>query len=484
MTSIVSGLPTTLRLLTFIAITCCSISLLAADIEIVTIEAEGRGDSRQQAVNDALREAVAKVNGVSVKSNSRSVSGTKNVSVNTQSQSVSVAAARVDTQGVARARVNRYKEGEAHGAADVTDVGVATSTRSQAVAVGASSSQVDQKTSYNANLQDISVKSSGQIKSYDVVDVKQVDGVFIAHVSASIAKFKQSVESKRIRLAVVPFRVKVPTNQAKDFERQFSQSIVDQLSQSRKFAVLDRDFIAEQGVELAQLQAGEVPIDEMAKLGNRLTADFLVVGTIDQVVSRQRVQVMKSTGREIQMVDQGARLSFRLIEAATGQIKFADSLDNVATSQGARKSISIMGADAGRAVAQNILMDFYPIRVEAVQNDSIVLGQGGDTVERGQRFTLIQYGKEIFDSYTQESLGRLENKVGTVEVIDVQSKQSYARIVNSSVDLSEVFEAGGFVVRPLPTKSKVASKAVQTKKVKAAATERIKKLEAESEDDW
>ena len=456
----------------------------SADVEIVTIEAEGMGNTREEAINDALREAVARVNGVSVASNTRAVTGGSTLSVDTNTQAAAVAVGRVDTQSAGQAKSRQYKEGENPGSANVSDVTIATTTRGQAAVVSASTSRTQQTTSYNASQIEISVKSGGQIKNYKVLDVQQSEAGFIARASASIAKLKLSPESLRTRLAIVPFRIKKPTDRSREFERQFSQTLISQLSQSGKFAVLDRDYLEEQGVELNRLQAGEVPIDEMAKLGNKLTTDFIVVGSIDEVVARKRVIVMKSTGQEIPMVDQGARLSFRLIEAATAQVKFSDSFDNVKSTQGSVTATSIIGRELGRVVAQNILINLFPVRVEGVRGDNVVLGQGGDTITLGQKFNLVQYGKELFDSYTKESLGRVEKNVGIVEVVEIQSKQTYARIVESSIDFADAFKVESFIVRPIPNVSKTATKKVQSKKVKDDAAKRIKALEQSSDDDW
>ncbi|MEH6466712.1 MAG: hypothetical protein V7722_03700, partial [Porticoccus sp.] len=342
----------------------------------------------------------------------------------------------------------------------------------------------NQKTTYDASQKDISTKTGGQVKTYEILHTDQTPDGFVVKVLASIAKLKLSAETNRTRLAVVPFRVKITGLNAQEFERQFTQTLVNLLTQSRKFAVLDRDYINEQGVELDRLQAGEVPIDEMAKLGSKLATDFLLVGSINDVVSRKRTVVMKSTGKEIPMVDQGTQLSYRLIEAATGQVKFSDSYDNVKTSQGSSISIVSMAKKVGDAVAQNILLNFFPIIVEAVEGDTLVLGQGGNTLRQGQMFTLVQYGNEVFDSYTKESLGRTENNVGTVEVVEVHSKQSRARIVKSSIDMSSAFKPREFIVRLLPTKSTSINKTEQINKVKSDASKRIKKLKSVSDDDW
>ena len=451
------------------------VSTSLADVEVVVVESEGRGSSRDAAINAALSAAVAKVNGVSLTSNSRSISGQSSSQIENNSQSVSAISSRVDTQAAAQVRSRQYKDGQIPPVSDVTDVSVATTSRAQGIAVRASASKINNKTSYDASQKEIDVKTAGQIKSYEVLSFQEVPQGFIVRISASISKFVISIEAERTRIVVAPFRMKTRGNTINEFERQFSQTLINQLTQSRKFAVLDRDYINEQGVELNLLQAGEVPIDEMTKLGNKLGTEF---------VSRRRNLIMKSTGQEIPMIDQGARLSYRIINAATGQVKFSDTYDSIETKQGTAIASKIIANKAANEVSQNILMNFYPVMVEAIQGDTIVLGQGGGTVEAGQQFTLVQYGKEIIDSYTKESLGRIENNVGTIEITRVTNNQSYARILKVTIDVEANFEPQGFIVRPLPKKRANENNEKIAAKIKIETAAKLNNLQKESDNDW
>jgi hypothetical protein len=96
---------------------------------------------------------------------------------------------------------------------------------------------------------------------------------------------------------------------------------------------------------------------------------------------------------------------------------------------------------------------------------------------------LIKYGEEIFDSYTKESLGRSEQKVGTVEIVDVTGKLSKAKVIKSSININDDFQTNQYVLRPLPKKSKV-NRATKIKEVKANSIKKRKQLEEASADDW
>ena len=104
-----------------------------------------------------------------------------------------------------------------------------------------------------------------------------------------VAKFKRSAQLNRKRLAVVPFRID-PSISARNGDitgEAFGQSLITFLTQTRKFALLDRDYLAEQQAELGIVTSGQTPIEELAKLGQMVSADMVLVGTITKAATRK-----------------------------------------------------------------------------------------------------------------------------------------------------------------------------------------------------
>ncbi|HJE29780.1 MAG TPA: hypothetical protein K8U95_11410, partial [Pseudomonas nitrititolerans] len=52
-------------------------------------------------------------------------------------------------------------------------------------------------------------------------------------------------------------------------------------------------------------------------------------------------------------------------------------------------------------------------------------------------------GEEMFDPYTKESLGQMEEKVADIQVVRVNAKTTYAKIVGGDAELVET----GAIVR-------------------------------------
>ena len=85
----------------------------------------------------------------------------------------------------------------------------------------------------------------------------------------------------------------------------------------------------------------------------------------------------------------------------------------------------------------------------------------------------------MIDPYTKESLGREEIEVAVIQINNVKSKTSDAKILESILDLSEaVNNQDDFIVRPFKAPQKKAEK----QKVKKPKT--VNKLKEEVEEEW
>ena len=108
----------------------------------------------------------------------------------------------------------------------------------------------------------------------------------------------------------------------------------------------------------------------------------------------------------------------------------------------------------------------------------MVLGQGGETIKKGQRMQLILRGEKVIDSYTRESLGRSEEVIGEIEITGVTSKQSYGKVISSAKeDLESLFKPKMMLVRPF---SDSKNKEQQKKEIKNKREDRKKKFN----EDW
>ena len=404
-------------------------SFAAGGVEVILVQTEGRGKDKRVAIDDALVQAISQVNGVSIASQTQSALAEVSASAN-------------------------YN---------------LTGLKSQKFEGNASSS---------AYAKMISSKTNGMVKSWRVVSESKDGDSYIIKLSVEISKYSQSEQTKRLRLAVVPFRISKNIQDiktAQNFENALGTELENYLTQTRRFAMLDRAYLLEQSKELSFLKDGGTSADELAKLGNRLGTDYLIVGTIEKtsnVISEKKSRV---SDKVVTSSSASAKVTFRIIDVPTSQVKFADTFTiNDADLESAASSIS-------KKIGNNIVESIYPIRIISINADGLILGQGGNTISIGQKFSVFQLGKPLKDPYTGESLGQEELEVALIEITKTLPKMSNARIIESKTDLSKIVGIDKLIVRPNTSINTIEKNRKQDviKKDKS-----IEKLEKESEKEW
>ncbi len=401
-------------------------SSIFAKMEFVTVPSQGTGTTRADAIKDALQEAVGQVNGAQIAAET------------------------------SKTVTESYKE---------------------------SNGQEDHKMTEDFK-QDIATKTKGVIRKYDVVSEQGPTpelALWQVSLNVTVAKYNLSKQAERLRMAVVPFTLS-PTikdqRRAADFEPTFVNTIVSYLTQTRRFAMLDRQFMEKQQAELKLIQGENFRTEEMARLGNQLGTDYLISGTIDNVNQTSNTITMRTTGKKITTVTTSVNLSYRIFDVATGLIKLAGTYTDT-IEDGA--NVMTMAKNAGDKIGQDILNAIYPITVVSINGKNLTLGQGGVTVKQGAQYKLIQYGNKIFDPNTQESLGFEEIEIGIVKIVSVQAKTSVAVVVKSSINLAQVNSR--MIVRPIPAKKKATAKQAVIA-LEKESEEEMDSFEKENEDEW
>jgi hypothetical protein len=217
--------------------------------------------------------------------------------------------------------------------------------------------------------------------------------------------------------------------------------------------------------------AGGTAKEELARIGNRVGVDYIVTGIFENAYSNIKRFKMRTTGQVIKTPQIGAKLTYRILDVASTQVKFA------ATAKIRREGGSIGdAADAlSASIGQKILNGIFPVYVLSVDGDMLTLGQGGDAIKKGEVFSLVKLGDEIIDPYTRERLGQAEKTVGSVRIVDTQSKLSTAKVLKLNIGL-EALMSNEFIVRP--------KKGVSAAKKKAAKMRDLEKeFDKEFDDD-
>lgn len=410
---------------------CCffSVSSMAANVEYVEINTEGKGISLQSAVNSALLSAISQVHGKSIES---------------EKLSASMEALTIKSNG------EDYLGSESY-------------------------------------LEQIKEKTKGAVSSYRILSkTESENGNWQVSLSVSLSKFKRAKRSNRMRVVVNPFSTEssVYTLNDKKFDGQFvatrlSEKISERLIQTRKFTVLDRSFIGEIDKELSITNTEKAHIDESVKQGQKLVADFVLVGSISHLGYVTETKKMRTSDREYTLGQGSFSVSYKVIDVATQQAVFADSSVIKATHKEVPQNLSseqspaltYMVKQLAKSLSFNIQNQIYPIAIIANNGDQVVLSQGGNSLVKGEKYAVYKAGEKLYDPYTKEYLGKEESYFGDITIVRVNPKKAYGKLSNTSFELPQKVGKKAFILR-----EKIEEKPVKAKKRKS--------VKQEQDDNW
>ena len=385
---------------------------LQAQTTAETVETEGVGITHNQAIANALAEAIRQVTGTAI-DNTRAVES-------------------------ALARVSTTVNGE-----------------------NTSTTTVSEQTNER-----LSMLTKGAVKTYRILSSdKQQDGSWKVRLTAEITRYQTpglSPDTRR-KIAMIPF-----TSREKSFTVGTSQvlaaTVTDDLlsdfnlhfTQSRRFAVLTRTDNSELSAEKRLLEANS-PASEMAKLGQTLGLDYMVVGNVKQLyVAPVQTATIAVSGATISGIDRAfIDLDYRIVVVATSQIKWADNLsieltpqELAQTNRDVRTAYRFLMQNAGLGIAA-AMDNIYPINgVKILSNGELVLDRGGSLIMPGALYDVYRLGEEITNPVNGESLGPTEERIATVQITRVDSKLSYAGLLKGYGQISADDVQRGIILRP------------------------------------
>lgn len=250
------------------------------------------------------------------------------------------------------------------------------------------------------------------------------------------------------RMAVTTFNVRSrnftwygQTVDSVEWSTALANALNVSLTQTRKFTVLDRSYDKEINAELARLSSANAAPQDAIRLNQKLGTDYLIVGevTFNDVVAPP---VNPYTGRSMPMESSlFAEINYRVLLAPTGQLKWTDTVRLDASEFAAsdvRSFVSMTAESAAYAICDGIMADILPFEVAAIKMGMLVIGEGGKQLSVGERFTVCVLGDEVTDTRTGEVIDVMEIPVATAEIVSVQSKLSYARVIEGDPALVTV----------------------------------------------
>jgi hypothetical protein len=244
---------------------------------------------------------------------------------------------------------------------------------------------------------------------------------------------------------------------------KLSQKLTTALTQTNKFAVLDRQHIQEYLHEQSVL-FHTAPIEEQARIGQALGADYMLVGTVTQAGLR-----IKNTATEaianVAFAEYDADFAFdyRLIVAPSRQVKLSDSVRLHLETADVKKLVTKwepsdldydeladnLIAKVAAEVVNKLSDRLYPPRIASIAADgNVVIDQGGDRLVTGALLDVYKADKQITDSDTKESLGSTEILIATIRIDKVSPTIAYATVISG--DASKLSQGLVCRIKSLP----------------------------------
>ncbi len=392
-------------ILLLVVVLVCPKAFSAA--KTIVRQTKGQGITREQAIQKALYQAVAQAKGIAVSS-------------------------------------GRYEFGfqSAGVGFDTQDTGKSIEFDSVSVQAGGST-----------RLTDI----AGWVKSYEIIDEQKIDArTYEVTIKAWVYDYEDPEQTNRLRLAIMPIKTLRTLYQfgnyvapASDISSKLAQRLSVGLSQTNKFAVLDREYIAEFAQNRNILISDDSPIEEKARLGQVLGADYMIVGTISDARLKIIERASRAIGRAIREYEVDYVFDYRLIVAPTRQVKLAGTV-NIALEKDQvkvlvkrwrpedldyREMVDNLTARVAKQVIDSIIDRLYPIRIASKNiTGQLIINQGGKRISKGSVLDVFVQGEEIIDVDTKESLGRTESHIATIEIEKVTPTMSYARLIEGDLD--------------------------------------------------
>jgi len=455
-------------LVLFFSFTLTGLSFSQGKIVFKEVFVTGIGQSQEEAVNNALAEAISSVNGKNVQTQTiiKIMGGEAIPKPKNDKQDKSLDA-NVEFIGKTLENIARVAKG-------------LPEKNQEKPEPKEQSNDPKYTQSYVKKLID---ETKGGVKTYQILEKKKNEKGWIeVKIRAEVASFELPPEASRVRVAVFPFKVFNAQGDKEKLQRLINQEVNNYFVQTRKFAILDRTYLEEVAKEKSKILDGSAPAIEMAKIGNEISADFIIVGSVEDFKTEKTVtKVLTDESTKITRESAILTLNYRVLDVTTKQISNSDTIKlKISAKGGASEAMSEIALRVARNLGEEVLFSIYPVLVEKIDGPDLYLGQGGKQFKTGDVYEIFEKGDKIYDSYTKEAIGNIESPRGKVQITSVSSNLSKARSTEKGLDLSANFTPGKYLLRPIKIDAKAAEEAVfkETKeKIETQRKERKKKLD-------
>ncbi|WP_086245079.1 CsgG/HfaB family protein [Campylobacter devanensis] len=334
-----------------------------------TAMGEGYGLTREEAINNAIVEAVGKISGVNINSIKKS--------------------------------------------------------NTQAISDNSGSNIVD------AYSNDISKATKGRADSYEIISANQDStGKWVAVVEIKNSKTTKSYKAPGLdnkqRRSLAVFNASY--GDTRGLGENLKTHIISNLTKSRKFNILDRDNGGYYEMEKALIKSSNANSDEIYKLKNVLGSDYLMI--FDIKAAQARTKQSNLTGQNITKAE--FAVDYQVILFATREVKYSNTLTMSVSVKDDLKSNEEAYKKIADKITSDISNAIYPLKIASVNGQEVVFTQNLNVGERFECFSQGKALKDSYTKQSTGDM-RVESKVGEVEITRADPKLSYAKIIDGQM---------------------------------------------------
>ncbi|MCR8679705.1 MULTISPECIES: CsgG/HfaB family protein [Campylobacter] len=277
----------------------------------------------------------------------------------------------------------------------------------------------------------INKATKGRVDSYEIISANQDStGKWVAVVEIKNSKTTKSYKAPGLdnkqRRSLVVFNA--TSTDLRALGENLKSHIITNLTKSRKFNILDRDNSGYYEMEKALISSSDAKSDDIYKLKNVIGSDYLMIFDVKsaKTSSKQNNLTGKNITKSELVVD------YQVILFATREIKYSNTLamslsvgDDLKSNETAYKKI----ADK---ITSDILNAIYPLKIASVNGKDVVFTQNLNVGERFECFSQGKALKDSYTKQSTSDM-RVESRVGEVEITRAESKLSYAKIIEGQM---------------------------------------------------
>jgi len=229
---------------------------------------------------------------------------------------------------------------------------------------------------------------------------------------------------------------------------------------TRKFRVLSRN--AEVMAEIREEQKfseSDLAKGDAAATGEMANAHYLILPKVQNFKFYRSVKRLPNFDSKYRRQDSGLlHLTAQMVDTTSGQVmttfdltsRFATKPQIVNSKGGAPNNtwFTKMAKEVSAQLADQFVDAVYPMKViKRTRRNQIIINRGRNSgIKQGQVYDVFFAGEELIDPDTGESLGSGEEFVGKIEIVRINPKVSYAKIL-SEVDPENAPIGVGNIIR-------------------------------------